>query len=95
MAQAIVVNPQASIPIQTSHNPVQSAKAADPKPFDGNCDKTKEFVSGHLCGQKDNGPICTLLHVRGHGTGLGSERNHGSHKWNVPNADIGHLLGEC
>ena len=44
VAQAIVTNPQASIPIQSSHNPVQSAKAADPKPFDGNCDKTKEFV---------------------------------------------------
>ena len=44
VAQAIVVNPQASIPIQTLHNPIQSAEAANPKPFDGNCDKTKEFV---------------------------------------------------
>ena len=44
VAQAIVVNPQASIPIQTSHDPIQSAKAADPKPFDGNHDKTEEFV---------------------------------------------------
>ena len=44
VAQAIVANPQASIPIQTSHNPIQSAKAANPEPFDRNCDKTKEFV---------------------------------------------------
>ena len=44
VAQAIVVNPQASLPTQFSHNPVQSAKAADPKPFDGNRDKTEEFV---------------------------------------------------
>ena len=44
MAQAIVVNPQASIPSQTLHNPVRSAKATDPDPFDGNHDKTKEFV---------------------------------------------------
>ena len=44
VAQAIVVNPQASIPAQTSHNSIQSAKAADPEPFDGNCDKTEEFV---------------------------------------------------
>ena len=44
VAQAIVVNPQASIPTQTSHNSVQSAKAADPGPFDGNHDKTEEFV---------------------------------------------------
>ena len=35
---------QASIPIQTSHNPTRSAKAADPEPFDGNQDQTKEFV---------------------------------------------------
>ena len=104
VAQAIVVNPQASIPVQSSHNPVQSAKATDPKPFDGNHDKTEEFVravwivvtaGGHLRRQKDEGPICTLLHARGHGTGLGSERDHGSHKWDVPNADIRHLLGEC
>ena len=44
VAQAIVVNPQASIPAQSSHNPVQSAKAADPEPFDGNHDKAEEFV---------------------------------------------------
>ena len=43
-AEAIVVNPQASIPIQTSHNSTQNAKAANPKPFNGNCDKTEEFV---------------------------------------------------
>ena len=42
--QAIVANPQASIPVQTLHNPVRSAKAADPEPFDGNCDKTEKFV---------------------------------------------------
>ena len=42
VAQAIVTNPQASIPTQSSHNPVQSAK--DPEPFDGNRDKTEEFV---------------------------------------------------
>ena len=44
VAQAIVVNPQASIPVQTSHNLTQSAKAANPKPFDENHDKTEEFV---------------------------------------------------
>ena len=44
VAQAIDANPQASIPAQTSHNSVRSAKAADPEPFDGNCDKTEEFV---------------------------------------------------
>ena len=44
VTQAIVVNPQASIPSQTSHNSVRSAKAADPEPFDGNGDKTEEFV---------------------------------------------------
>ena len=44
VAQAIVANPQASIPVQTLYNPVRSAKATDPKPFDGNCDKTEEFV---------------------------------------------------
>ena len=44
VAQAIATNPQASIPIQTSHNPTRSAKAADPEPFDGNQDRTKEFV---------------------------------------------------
>ena len=44
VAQAIMTNPQASIPIQTSHNPTQSAKAADPEPFNGNRDQTEEFV---------------------------------------------------
>ena len=44
MAQAIATNPQASILVQTSHNLTQSAKAANPKPFDGNRDQTKEFV---------------------------------------------------
>ena len=44
MAQAIATNPQASIPVQTLHNPIRSAKAADPKLFDGNRDQTEEFV---------------------------------------------------
>ena len=44
VAQAIVMNPQASIHVQTSHNPTRSAKAADPEPFDGNWDQTEEFV---------------------------------------------------
>ena len=44
VAQAIATNPQASIPVQTLHNPTQSAKAADPEPFDGNRDQTEEFV---------------------------------------------------
>ena len=44
VAQAIVAYPQATIPTQTSHNSIRSAKAADPEPFDGNCDKTEEFV---------------------------------------------------
>ena len=38
------MNPQASIPIQTLHNLIRSAKAADPEPFDGNRDQTEEFV---------------------------------------------------
>ena len=44
VAQAIVTNPQASISIQTLHNLIQNTTAADPKPFNGNRDKTKEFV---------------------------------------------------
>ena len=44
VAQAIAMNPQASIPIQTSHNLTRSAKATDPEPFDGNWAKTEEFV---------------------------------------------------
>ena len=44
VAQAIAMNPQASIPVQTSHNLIQSTKAANPKPFDGNRDQTKEFI---------------------------------------------------
>ena len=44
MAQAIATNPQASIPVQTSHNPTRSAKAADPEPFNGNQDQTEEFI---------------------------------------------------
>ena len=44
VAQAIATNPQASIPVQTSHNPTWSAKAADPELFDGNRDQTEEFV---------------------------------------------------
>ena len=44
VAQAITMNTQASRPIQTSHNPTQSAKAANPELFDGNRDQTKEFV---------------------------------------------------
>ena len=44
VAQAIATNPQASIPIQTSHNLTRSTKAANPKPFNGNWDQTEEFV---------------------------------------------------
>ena len=44
VAQAITMNPQASIPVQTSHNLIRSTKAADPEPFDWNRDQTKEFV---------------------------------------------------
>ena len=44
VAQAIATNPQSSIPVHTSHNLTRSAKAADPEPFDGNQDQTKEFV---------------------------------------------------
>ena len=38
------MNPQASIPIQTSHNLIQSARAANPKPFNENQDRTEEFI---------------------------------------------------
>ena len=48
VAQAIAMNPQASIPIQTSHNLIRSTKAADPKLFDGNQDQTEEFVRAIL-----------------------------------------------
>ena len=44
VAQAIAANSQASIPVQTSHTSTRNAKAADPEPFDGNRDKTKEFM---------------------------------------------------
>ena len=44
VAQAITTNPQASIPVQTSHNPTRSAKAANPEPFNGNRDQTKEII---------------------------------------------------
>ena len=44
VAQAIATNPQASIPVLTSHNPSQSAKAANPELFNGNRDQTEEFV---------------------------------------------------
>ena len=44
VAQAITMNPQASIPVQTSHNPTRSAKAANPEPFDANRDQTEEFI---------------------------------------------------
>ena len=44
VAQAIITNPQASLPIQTLHNLIGGTKAADPKPFDGNQDKTGGFV---------------------------------------------------
>ena len=36
VAQAITTNPQANIPVQTSHNLTRSGKAADPEPFNGN-----------------------------------------------------------
>src|SRR6266481_261270 len=42
VAQAITTNPQASIPVQ-SHSS-RNAKAAEPKGFDGNREKTEEFV---------------------------------------------------
>ena len=44
VAQAIAMNPQASIPVQTSHNLTRIAKGANPEPFDGNRDQTEEFV---------------------------------------------------
>src|SRR6266481_6670245 len=44
VAQAIVTNPQASIPIRSTHQPNKGTRAADPEPFDGNQDKTEEFV---------------------------------------------------
>ena len=43
-AQAIAMNPQDSIPAQTSHNLIQSAKATDPKLFNRNQDQSEEFV---------------------------------------------------
>ena len=44
VAQAIAMNPQASIPVQTSHNLIQSTKVADPEPFNRNQDQTNEFI---------------------------------------------------
>ena len=44
VAQAITTNPQASIPVQTLQNLTQSAKAANPNPFDGNRDQTEGFM---------------------------------------------------
>ena len=43
VAQAIVVNPQASIPVQILHNLTQSAKATDPEPFDRIRDKVRNL----------------------------------------------------
>src|SRR6266481_5290491 len=42
VAQAITTNPQASIPVQ-SHSS-RNAKATKPESFDGNWEKTKEFI---------------------------------------------------
>ena len=36
VAQAIAMNPQASIPVQPMHHSNQGAKAADPEVFNGN-----------------------------------------------------------
>src|SRR6266481_8238520 len=44
VAQAIVMNPQASIPVQSTHHPNKGMRATDPEPFDGNRDKMEEFV---------------------------------------------------
>src|SRR6266481_5710568 len=44
VAQAIVMNPQASIPVQSTHHPNRGTKAAEPEPFNGNRDKTEEFI---------------------------------------------------
>jgi len=42
VTQAIATNPQASIPVQ-SHSS-RNAKAAEPESFDGNWEKTEEFI---------------------------------------------------
>ena len=88
VAQAIVTNPQASIPVQSLHNPVWSAIAADPEPFVGNCDKTEEFVraiwiavtmQADAFADKRMKVLYALSFMYGgmaqvgHGTGLGSE----------------------
>ena len=44
VGQAIAMNRQANISVQTSHNLTQSAKAADPELFNGNQDQTEEFM---------------------------------------------------
>ena len=80
VAQAIARNPQVSIPVQTSHNPTQSTKAADPELFDGNQDQTEEFVRAiwiAVTMQADTFAdermkvLYALLFM--HGTSLGSE----------------------
>jgi len=44
VAQAISTNPQVNMPVQLVQNSSRSARAAESKTFNGNWDKTKEFV---------------------------------------------------
>ena len=106
MAQTIAMNPQASIPVQTLHNLIQSAKAADPKPFDRNWDQTKEFIRAIQIAvtmqadtfvDKRMKILYALLFMHG-GTAQVWEANETmavmTHNWDISDAHIGHLSGQ-
>ena len=83
VAQAISTNPQASIPVQTLHNLIQSTKGADPKLFDGNRDQTEDFVraiqiavtmqADTFADKRIKVLYALFVHVQRHGTSLGSK----------------------
>ena len=96
VAQAITMNPQASIPVQTLQNPTRSAKATNPELFDGNQDQTEEFIRviQIMVTMQANTFTDIFVHAWRHGTSLGSEWDHGSHNRDISDADIGHLSGK-
>ena len=107
MAQAIAMNPQASISIQTLHNPTQSAKAADPEPFDGNWDQTEESVraiwimvtmqADTFVDERMKILYALLFMCRGTAQVWAVNETMAviSHNRDISDADIGHLSGKC
>ena len=104
VAQAIAMNPQASIPVQTSHNPTQSIKAADPKPFNGNRDQTEEFIrairiavtmQANTFVDERMKILYALSFMHGGTAQVWAANEHVSHNQDISDADIGHLSGKC